>query len=53
MIGRVYFLYSFGFLLLRTVSVSLYAASVNESSKEPTSLLLSVSTDVYNVEVMK
>ncbi|KAF2896732.1 hypothetical protein ILUMI_09439 [Ignelater luminosus] len=50
-VSRVYFLYSFAFLLLRTISVSLYAANVNETSKEPTPLLLSVSPEVYNIEI--
>lgn len=52
MTERFYFMYSFTFLLLRTTAVAIYAASINEASKEPTKLLLSALPEVYNVEVI-
>lgn len=50
-VQRGYFVFSFGFLLFRTISVAIYASSVNDESKEPTSVLYSVPSSVYNREV--
>lgn len=50
-IGRVYFIYSFGFLILRTIAVSLIAAKVDSESREPVDCLNSLPYHVYNVEV--
>jgi hypothetical protein len=48
---RVYFYWSFGFLLVRTVTVSLSVAGINDESRLPQSVLYAVPTDGYNVEV--
>lgn len=48
---RVYFFFSFGFLILRTVCVSLYGAWINDESKKPIAILNSVPSFVYNLEV--
>lgn len=50
-VEKIYFYYSFGFLIFRTVAVSLYAASINEESKGPLTVLYSVPSNVYNEEV--
>ncbi|KAF5297659.1 hypothetical protein FQA39_LY11990 [Lamprigera yunnana] len=50
---KVYFFFSFGFMILRTVSVSMYGASIYDESKEPISILNSISSDVYNVEIKR
>lgn len=52
-VQRLYFIYSFGFLVARTVSVTLNASEINEESQKPTALLLSIPTEIYNVEVHK
>nr|XP_018911724.1 PREDICTED: gustatory receptor 5a for trehalose-like [Bemisia tabaci] len=48
-----YFVYSFSYLLVRTIAVSLFAASVHDQSKEPKSVLFSVPTESYCVEVSR
>lgn len=48
---RVYFYWSSGLLLVRTVTVSLSVASINDESRLPTSVLFAVPTDGYNMEV--
>lgn len=48
---RVYFFFSFGFLIIRTIFVSLYGAWVNDESKKPIPILNSVPSSVYNIEV--
>lgn len=50
---RVYFFVSFGFMILRTILVSLYGAWINDESKRPISVLNSVPTSVYNVEIRR
>lgn len=50
-IQKVYFFFSFGFVILRTVLVTIYGAWIYDESKEPMDVLNSVSSDVYNVEV--
>lgn len=50
-VQKVYFAFSFAFLLIRTVAVALYAAWINEESKEPASVLYSVPASTYNKEV--
>lgn len=50
-VERVYFIYSFGFLLTRTVAVSLFASEVDSASKEPAKLLCSLPYSIDNVEV--
>lgn len=50
---KTYFFFSFGFLIFRTVAVSLYAAQINDASKEPTVTLHSVPSQTYNEEVSK
>lgn len=49
--SALYFFYSFGFLLGRTVAVSLYAAWINEESREPLKFLHSVPSEYYCHEV--
>lgn len=50
-IERIYFIYSFGFLITRTVAVSLFAAQVDSESKQPFDLLTSLPHDIDNIEV--
>ncbi|KAF5282706.1 hypothetical protein FQR65_LT02703 [Abscondita terminalis] len=50
-IPSIYFFYSFGFLLARIVFVSMYAAWINDESREPLRFLQSVSSEIYNPEV--
>ncbi|XP_034232225.1 gustatory receptor for sugar taste 64e-like [Thrips palmi] len=47
----LYFAYSFGFLVLRTAAVSLFAASINDESKNVKKILYSVSSGSYCEEV--
>lgn len=47
----VYFVFSFTYVVVRTCTVSLYAASVNHQSKKPKGVLFSVPTECYGVEV--
>lgn len=48
---KLYFFFSFGFLIVRTVSVSIYGAWINDESKKPITILNSVPSHVYNLEV--
>lgn len=50
-LDKIYFYFSFGFLIIRTVCVSLYGAWIHDESQKPLPLLNSVSSDVYSVEV--
>lgn len=52
-IGRVYFIYSFGFLLVRTTAVSMVAADVDSESKKPIECLNSLPYYIYNDEVKR
>ncbi|XP_043675729.1 gustatory receptor 5a for trehalose-like [Vespula pensylvanica] len=52
-IQKIYFCFSFGFLVTRTTAVSLYAASVNDESRLPAPILYSVSSANYSTEVMR
>ncbi|KAE8747292.1 Gustatory receptor 35 [Frankliniella occidentalis] len=49
----VYFFFSFGYLLLRTCVVSLYAASIHDESKEPRRVLYSVPSESFCTEVRR
>ena len=49
---NIYFIYSFGFLIMRTVFVSLFAASINDESKNIKKELYSVSSHNYCEEVI-
>lgn len=49
----IYFVYSFTYLLVRICAVSLYAASVNDASKECTSVLFSIPSESYCIEVSR
>ncbi|KAJ1523414.1 hypothetical protein ONE63_001278 [Megalurothrips usitatus] len=51
LLKNVYFLFSFGFLIMRTVFVSLFAASINDESKNVRKVLYSVSSSSYCEEV--
>jgi gustatory receptor len=50
-VRKLYFCFSFGFLLARTIAVSLYAASVHDESLLPAPILYSVSDSSYGNEV--
>ncbi|XP_011689863.1 PREDICTED: gustatory receptor for sugar taste 64f-like isoform X2 [Wasmannia auropunctata] len=52
-VRKIYFCYSFGFLLARTMAVSLYAASVHDESRLPAPILYSVSGSSYSNEVSR
>lgn len=49
----IYWSYSFGFLIVRTASVSLFAASINDESKNVKKILYSVSSSNYCEEVWR
>ncbi|KAK7583683.1 hypothetical protein V9T40_004646 [Parthenolecanium corni] len=48
-----YFVYSFSYLVLRTMAVSLYAASIYDQSKQPKAVLYSVPSESYCTEVAR
>lgn len=50
-VERIYFFTSFGFLILRTVYVSLYGAWIHDESRKPIDVLNSVPASIYNLEV--
>ncbi|KAB0798314.1 hypothetical protein PPYR_09307, partial [Photinus pyralis] len=50
---KVYFFFSFGFMIIRTVSVSMYGAWIYDESKEPATTLNSISSDTYNPEIKR
>jgi hypothetical protein len=50
-IQTVYFYLSFGYLLLRTVAMALYAASVYDESRVAKDVLYAVPAHNYQVEV--
>ncbi|XP_076289417.1 gustatory receptor for sugar taste 64f [Lasioglossum baleicum] len=52
-IEKIYFGFSFGFLLARTTLVSLYAASIHDESLLPAPILYSVSGTSFSTEVMR
>ncbi|KAF7989424.1 hypothetical protein HCN44_008098 [Aphidius gifuensis] len=49
----VYFCFSFGFLIARTATVSLSAASVHDESLLPAPVLYSVSASSYSTEIIR
>lgn len=52
-IERLYFFYSFGFVILRTITVSIYGAAIYEECKAFIPILNSAPTECYNQEVSK
>ncbi|XP_065215626.1 gustatory receptor for sugar taste 64f-like [Planococcus citri] len=48
-----YFVYSFTYLVLRTIVVSLFAASIYDQSKQPKTLLFCVPSESYCTEVAR
>ncbi|XP_011062452.1 PREDICTED: gustatory receptor 5a for trehalose-like [Acromyrmex echinatior] len=52
-IRKIYFGFSFGFLLARTMAVSLYAASIHDESRLPAPILYSVTSSGYSNEVSR
>jgi hypothetical protein len=48
----VYFFVSFGYLLFRTVAVSLCAASIHDESQATKDILYAVPTESYKIEVL-
>lgn len=53
MAETVYFFYSFGFILARTIAVSLYAAWINDESRKPLEVLHSIPSGYYSTEVSR
>ncbi|XP_050518351.1 gustatory receptor for sugar taste 64e-like [Diabrotica virgifera virgifera] len=52
-VGKVYFIFSFVYIIFKIVMVSLYAAWINDESLEPANILNSVSSSCYNIEVKR
>ncbi|KAF5285776.1 hypothetical protein FQR65_LT13055 [Abscondita terminalis] len=52
-VGKVYFFFSFGFLLGRAVCVCLYGAWIHDESTRPLLTLNTVSSEVYNDEIKR
>ncbi|XP_050309714.1 gustatory receptor for sugar taste 64f-like [Anthonomus grandis grandis] len=52
-VRKVYFIFSFVYLIFKTSIVSLYAAWINDESKSPTTILNSVDSSYYNVEISR
>lgn len=50
-IEGVYFFFSFGFLICRSIAVSIYASWINEESRQPIHFLHSLPSELYNIEV--
>lgn len=50
-VSLLYFNWSFAFLLFRTLSVALSAATIHESSKEITKVIYSIPKEGYSEEV--
>ncbi|KAJ3654537.1 hypothetical protein Zmor_013717 [Zophobas morio] len=50
-LDKTYYVYSFGFLIIRLIAVAMCAATVNSESKKPKHYLNTLSTLIYNVEV--
>ncbi|XP_064212686.1 gustatory receptor for sugar taste 64f-like [Tribolium castaneum] len=50
-VESIYFSFSFGLLVLRTIAVTLFASNINDESKKSMNYLLSLSSDIYNSEV--
>ncbi|XP_018335552.1 gustatory receptor for sugar taste 64a-like [Agrilus planipennis] len=50
---KLYFIYSFSFVIIRTVCVYLIAASVNIESLKPLKALYTVQSHMYNLEVKR
>jgi hypothetical protein len=50
-VETVYYFFSFGFLMARTVAVTLYGAWINDESKKPLQILHSVPSEHYCGEV--
>jgi hypothetical protein len=48
----LYFFVSFGYLLFRTVAVSLCAASIHDESRAAKDFLYAVPTQSYKIEVL-
>ncbi|CAH1183192.1 unnamed protein product [Phaedon cochleariae] len=52
-IETTYFFFSFGFLVLRLLTVSMYGAWLNEETKKPLEFLCCVHTDHYCIDVSR
>lgn len=52
LLEKVYFYFSFGLLIGRTVCVCLFGAAINDECKKPLPHLHTVSSNVYNTEVL-
>jgi gustatory receptor len=52
-VETVYYFFSFGFLMARTVAVTLYGAWINDESKKPLQILHSVPSEHYCGEITR
>ncbi|XP_044268801.1 gustatory receptor for sugar taste 64f-like [Tribolium madens] len=50
-VESIYFSFSFGLLVLRTIAVTLFASNINDESKKSMNYLLSLSSDIYNTDI--
>ncbi|XP_056633939.1 gustatory receptor for sugar taste 64f-like [Diorhabda sublineata] len=51
MVQQFYFMYSFGILLVRAISVTFFSSMVHSQSKKPLSYLICLSNEIYNKEI--
>ncbi|KAJ8918464.1 hypothetical protein NQ315_008161 [Exocentrus adspersus] len=51
LIQRFYFIYSFGFLIMRIICVCLFAAEIYCVSRKPLEVLTSLPTEIHNKEI--
>ena len=49
--GRLYFIYSFGFLILRMLAVCIYGSNIDTESKQSIFVLDQLPSASYNTEV--
>ncbi|RZC42767.1 uncharacterized protein BDFB_000644, partial [Asbolus verrucosus] len=50
-VDKIYYVYSFAFLVIRIIAVVVYAATVHSESKKPAYHLTALSQHVYNIEI--
>nr|APC94342.1 gustatory receptor 6 [Pyrrhalta aenescens] len=53
LLHTIHFLYSFGFIIMRLVLVTIYASSVNEESKKIASIVLKVPDDIWSQDLQR
>ncbi|KAJ3653905.1 hypothetical protein Zmor_013130 [Zophobas morio] len=52
-VETIYYFYSFGFLVARTISVTLYGAWINDESRKPLEVLHSIPSEYYCEEIAR